>query len=332
MNRGPLAGALVVLGTAGPAKAASPLFVALDYRVHSTSAGCLDERSFRTTVSDQLGYDPFREDASRRVNATTRDTEHATLGIVVWTDGRGTQQGERLLESENRDCAEVTRAMAFAIAVQIQLLATEGGEAGSASMKTEPPTAPTPDTRRPNLLPSQSRADEYLSETPPDRKVRWLAGVGAGAAFGLAPTAAATGRVAIAARFGSVSGEIGGETSLPSTWQAPDGSGFKLRFSLVSLGVCAHWDRFFGCPLGKLGSVSVEGFGVDEPRRSSGFLSEVGARVGLSETFGSRIVGALRLEVLANPSPWTARLNGDDVWTTPAVALTVGANVLWSFP
>ena len=78
--------------------------------------------------------------------------------------------------------------------------------------------------------------------------------------------------------------------------------------------------------------MSVEGFGVDEPRRSSGFLAEVGARVGLSETFGSRIVGALRLEVLANPSPWTARLNGDDVWTTPAVALTVGADVLWSFP
>jgi hypothetical protein len=332
MNRGPLAGVLVVLGTTGPAKAASPLYVALDYEVHSASAGCLDERSFRTSVSDQLGYDPFRDDASRRVNATTRDAEHGTVGVVVWTGARGAQQGERRLESANRDCAEVTRAMAFAIAVQIQLLSSESGEAGNTSTPTEPQKPPTPETRRPDLQPSQPRADPHLGETPRDRKVEWLAGVGAGAAFGLAPTAAATGRVAIAARLGSVSGEIGGETSLPSTWQAPDGSGFELRFSLVSLGVCGHWHRVFGCALGKLGSVSVEGFGVDEPRRSSGVLSEVGARVGLSETFGKKLVGAFRIEGLAHPSPWAARLNGDDVWTAPAAALTVGADLFWSFP
>jgi hypothetical protein len=78
--------------------------------------------------------------------------------------------------------------------------------------------------------------------------------------------------------------------------------------------------------------VSVEGFGVDEPRRSSGVLSEVGARVGLSETFGKKLVGAFRIEGLAHPSPWAARLNGDDVWTAPAAALTVGADLFWSFP
>jgi hypothetical protein len=123
------------LGTASGEVRAPAAHVAL---VYEAGPGCLDAAEFKASVISRLGYDPFAEGASARVVVRIRPAGTPVAGSIAWSDVDGKATGEQGFPSSSRDCLHLSRAMAFALAVQIELLATraERAHGGATSADT----------------------------------------------------------------------------------------------------------------------------------------------------------------------------------------------------
>ena len=115
--------ALVVVLIASPTRARGELLVALDYQTDPALQGCPSAVDFRKAIVRQLGHDPFRDSASRKMLVRLYTTGSRMGGRVEWRDANDQWEGERTFSSRNESCAEMARAMALATAIQIDLLA-----------------------------------------------------------------------------------------------------------------------------------------------------------------------------------------------------------------
>jgi hypothetical protein len=158
-----------------------------------------------------------------------------------------------------------------------------------------------------------------------------MVGAGPALAFGLAPRAAVEGRV-----FGGVLGnrlafELGAEASLPSRYETANAAGFDQSVLAGSVAGCALLGGPSGCLVGKVGRLSIRGFGVDVPNEAFGVLAQIGPRLSFFGNFGERWLGALRVEALVTLVSWEVTLNQREVWRTPLFCLTVGGDVAFLF-
>jgi len=113
--------ATAAIGAPSPARGAADTVVQLEYRA-AEETGCVGESDLRRMVIEQLGHDPFRADGDRRVTVTLSRSDAGFQGRIAWTDARGRSLGERLLLSRGRDCREIAANVAFAVALQLQLV------------------------------------------------------------------------------------------------------------------------------------------------------------------------------------------------------------------
>ena len=316
------------------AGAAPELFVSLDYQIDPALAPCPSEEAFRRSVSEQLGYDPFRDEAPHRVVARARAATPGSEGLLRWLDANGAVEGERLLTSATPSCDDLVREMAFAVVVQIQLfIAAAPPEPAPTAIATAapgpapppPPPAPAPAATRPRHRPR--------AELDPDAQRPWSgsAGLGAFVAYGLSPKVTGWGRLFGEARYRSVSLELGAETSLPWEWRQSDGTGFTGQIALGTLSPCLHAHGFRGCPVAKVGVVRIQGVGVDEVRSPTGPIAQAGLRVGAALAAGRHFTCTPRVEALGTLTHLTVELNGVGVWTTPAATVLGGIDVAYRF-
>ncbi len=119
-----LAASAALALSAAAAHAAPQIFVALEYEVASDTSGCPDADEFRAAVARQLGYDPFRPNADRRVGVHIARKDTGFDGGIKWTDAQGRSVGDRHFTSRRPECREIAASIAFSVAVQIQLLST----------------------------------------------------------------------------------------------------------------------------------------------------------------------------------------------------------------
>jgi hypothetical protein len=323
---------LLLLG-ASPSRADPKLFVVLDYRLDQTLGGCPNEATFTAMVEGQLGYDPFRSPAPLKVVASAGSRAEGLRGTIEWYDASGSRRGERQLSSEHTDCVAFARAMSFAVAVQIQLLAREAE--GSASAPPAPTAAEaSPPRSDAGTKPSQARpaARDVLEPAPhahSDERAPWRFSIGAGpfVAFGMAPRAAPGGRLFAAGRVDWFALEFGAEATLPANYSLAGTAGFDEHVAFGSIAGCAITGRWSFCSVSKLGRYYVRGFGVDLPRDVSGGVMLTGARLMLGQELSGRWLGTLRLESLATLGTWDVTLNQRTVWTTPVVSLSLGVEL-----
>jgi hypothetical protein len=147
-----LGAALVWLGifpAARPARADIPVLVSLDYQADPALADCPSGADFERQIVRQLGRDPFRETAPRRLVVRLFLAGGRLGGRVEWRDAKDEWEGERTFASRRESCSDMARAMALATAIQIQLLAlADAGPPGAAAapaspaVETRPPAAP----------------------------------------------------------------------------------------------------------------------------------------------------------------------------------------------
>ncbi len=312
--------------------AASQTLVKLEYEVDPGVTGCPPAAEFRSTVERQLGYDPFRSAADRRVAVQIGRKGASFDGRIRWSDDRGRWVGDRRLASRRPDCADIATNLAFSVAVQIQLIAT------LAPSTPEPPPpvqasrdapAPAPASVQPAIsLPPRSEAAAPPASEPrptaPARPLKLFLGVGPSLALHLAPHPMGLGRVFASGRVSWISVEIALDAALPATQREADGSGFSLDRFAAGAAVCGHAWAFAACFTTTAGLLRARGLAVDAPASSSGLFSQLGARLGAEEDLGRRLFVAARADALVMLSSWTVRLNETAVWTTPRVGLVVG--------
>lgn len=247
------------------------------------------------------------------------------LGTIEWYDADGARRGERELGSERADCAAFARTLAFAVAVQIQLLGEEDEEQPS-RVETSPPEA------RASATPKDSKSRELPSPPPsPSAAVRetpwrFIGGMGVTGHFGMFPGLVPTGRLFAGLRRRHFGIELGGEASLPGRYRGSSGSGFDHRAAFGSLAGCGFLGLFSACVVGKVGALRVSGVGVDVPYSPAGASALLGARLSLNPELG-RLAGALRLEALAPLLAWGVTLNGQEVFRNWPVVVGLGADV-----
>jgi hypothetical protein len=317
------------------AKAATDTLVRLEYQADE-QGGCTSEDELRRMVADQLGHDPFRPEADRRVAVTIARTDPGFQGRIVWTEANGRRFGERLLSSRSRDCREIAANVAFAVALQLQLVdlgaTNETAEAAAPSPMPQPPKAAEQTNRAPADQAPPSVSAQVPAPSPRAPPGRLVLAVGAGPAvgMGMAPAATALGRLFVVGRYRRLSAEIAADAALPVTQREPDGSGAVVTATGATAAGCGHQSILAACVLGRVGWIHARGMGVDAPSASWARFSEVGARLVAAKDSG-RFVVSLHADGLVMLSQWNVVLNHTVVWTVPRVAGIVGLDVALRF-
>lgn len=327
---------------ASVARAESELLVSLDYELDATHDSCPREHRFRSMVSEQLGYDPFRSAAPLTIaTRASRSPGGELRGSIEWFDVSGARRGERQLSSDEGDCAALARAMSFAIAVQIQLLAQEAEsavaapKASSGHETAQPPSAPSrPSPARQGVRDGRG-PEAALGASEASRGEREplivLLGGGPFVALGMAPRAAPGVRAFAAARHDWFLLELGAEATAPASYSTSDTAGFDEHVALGSVAGCLVLGAWSICSVNKIGRVYVRGFGVELPREASGTMMLTGGRLTLSRELAGRWLAAPRVECLLPMGSWDVTLNRRRVWTTPGVSASLGIDLAWFF-
>jgi hypothetical protein len=326
---GAVATVAITATSAGAAPAPPQLVVVLSYQLDPELHGCTSEAEFRDSVVKQLGYDPFRSEAAHRVVAEVSETESGIEGRLAWADANGNPEGERRLSSQGQDCGGFLKNMAFAIAVQIQLMSsTESGSSSSAAPAS--PIAPPPKTSPPpKTTPVAPASPKPGGPTP-----KWSLALGAGpiAELGVVPSMAGGFRLFAAARGNTLSLELSPELTLPVTFRRADGTGFSATSYAATLVPCARRGRLALCAVGMLGVLAVRGFGVDDARSPSSFVARAGLRLAFDQPLSEHLALGAHADGLATLTPRTVLLNEVPVWTTPNLGLMVGIDLAVLLP
>ena len=333
---------LGAIATAGlPARktvaAEADFFITLQYALDSSVGGCPTEAEFRKTVVHQLGYDPFRDDASLSVLIRVGGTARAVNGQVDWRNENGKDMGERRFLAKDGNCPNLLTEIGFAVALQIQLLRTTAPTDHTESTSPKPPDpdvvvlAVLPQVaQEPNLAASVSERRESPDPliTPQDssRWPMWL-GIGPSTSWGVSPSMTANARLFLGARRNNMSLEIGAEANLPSTARQTNHSGFRESLLGASMAVCTHRHAISGCALGKVGQVRVSGFGVDQPRSATGMAGQAGLRLAAAMKLGGPWSVSARLDALGLLTPFTVELNQVELWKMPRLSALAGIDL-----
>ena len=330
----------IVIGAillAGRAQAQEPQeqLVDLKYDVDPVLQGCPGAVEFRSIVAGQLGYDPYRPGAALGVEVRVRAAESGLEGTIDWSAADANKLGERRFTSRNQDCREMMTTVGFVVAVQIQLMATEKAKTSPPHSDNEQSThsqqdgADLPPPVRSVTL--TIRSFEVHPASSDSTKWTTLVGLGSSVAFGLAPHALVQGRLFLALQRGWVGLEAGAEASLPSTSRETYGGGHRDELFLGTLAACGYEGPFAACGVGKLGQILVRGTGVDKPASPSGFLAQVGPRLGYSLGLGNHLALLGRIEALYLLTPWTIDLNQVQVWRMPRFSGVAGIDLAARF-
>ena len=287
------------------------------------AAMCTGADALRRTVAERLGYDPFWESAPSLVEVNLdRDHGGTFTATLHFRDARGAET-TKVLDSSARDCAVLTAASAFAIAVAIEESAQREVADDRAREPLEPPpTAPRPSRPAVRAIPSPAPAPDATPAVA-------IIAAGAGS-VGLLPRAAAgfdlRGRVGLGRGFAVSLGLAHyPEVRLDDNFEIGATHG---RLGLCSLAVQRGPTALHACAHAHIVStlVIVRALEpIDPGTRLSG-----GASIGPTLT---RSIGPLFLVLgveLFVPAPRLAfQLVGSErvVYTTPAAAFLFGLGV-----
>jgi hypothetical protein len=300
---------------------------------YSAAPGCPGAREFQAVVTGRLGYSPFRADARDRVTVRIEAAGHTLEGRLEWKGDAGGLIGEHAFPSRSRDCGELARAMGFALALQIQLMATTGAES-RASAAVPPASVPPVETvAAPPPLPIVKAPQPAITSRDTTSSGPHLAGpsitLGVGAAVGIdvAPTTVAVGRLLGTLEWSHVAVELAAELSGPSATHRADGAGFSQQQLLASLAGCGVRGRWSTCVVAKLGEMRVVGEGIDVRATSFGLVAQAGLRLALTQRLGSRLRVTAHADGLALITQGVVTLDATPVWRTPRLAASFGADL-----
>lgn len=301
-------------GDAQPAR----MGVILDYEAPPE---CPSIDDFKNTVTERLGYDAFDGQATNHVIVQLSARSHGFEGHIEWRDAGGKWVGDRTFPSRSEDCRDLHRAVAFALALQIQLSAFAQSAPRETQDEVKPPPPPPPVVQAPATPPAEKRAPATLA-----------IGVGGLMGFGLSSA-----YVPLARLFGTIawtrlSIEASAEAGWPTVTRRADGAGFSQRLLLAGVAGCGRAAAWSACVLAKAGRVLVSPKDVDIPLSPSGAVVETGLRLAFTKSLGQYAFVAAHADGLLRLIQWTVTLDDIPVWTAPRFAAIVGIDAGVRFP
>ena len=311
----------------------------LRYDVDTSLPGCWDESDFKKRVIHRVGYESFRDDAAAIVSVRVDGATGAIGGNVDWQDASGAKMGERHFVAKDGNCGKLLAEMAFAVALQIQMLGlapkgtpdTPSTEDVGTSTAAPSSAAPEPESRPSPEHTAQPEAPQAQPEEPPPRVSSMWLGLGPQAAVGIAPSPLFAGRIFFGLRRGRFSFELGGEASYPETFHRWGGSGFRELLLAGSLAFCHHESFAAACLLGKAGELRLAGEGLDVQLSPAAFVAHAGVRLGANVEFSKSWFAAIHVDGLVLITPCTVEISGSQIWEMPRLAAFAGLDIAARF-
>ena len=321
-----------------PVSAKPPAFtVALEYQA---APNCPTAEALETAIVARLGYDPFTEDAPNHVSVQIVPRASSLDGRIEWRDADGQWAGDQSFNMASGDCLRLTRTMALALAVQIQLLRGDlhtspeasPERAGDAKPATKsatetPPVKPADESSTTTANHGSPAASAAQRTAKRDAPPVFALGVGPAVSFGMAPYPIALGRVFGQLAWQRASIQLAAETSLASTFRRADGAGISEQVLLLSVAGCEAFGRWNACLVIDAGTVSLTGRDIDHPTSAHLPFVDAGLRGGFNQPLGERAFINAHADGLVVLTRWTASLDEVPVWTTPRFAAAIGIDV-----
>lgn len=305
----------------------------LVYSRSTDAASCPDEQALRRAVAARIGYDPFFAWATRTIVAGVTRRDGVYLATVELVDEAGTSHGARELRAEG-ECTELLDAVALAIAIAIDPQSLTRQPAAA------PPPVPgpaAPEERRDTVpsmgAPATVDAPEPAHPAvPPVAPLHVELAAGAVASGGVAPAPAVGLALSGGLRWPWFSLSLEGRIDAPASTNAQGGGEVTSWLVLAGLAPCLHLGPVFACALAQGGSMQSWSSGVPNTQSASAPWWAVGGRVGALVPMVGATLLRVRTDVLADLDPATLTLNGAAAWRAPALAVSLGADVVVRFP
>lgn len=286
--------------------------------IYEPAAGCPEQPALEAAVSARLGYWPFQAGASRRAEVRLKPQGVGLQGTLKLLEG-DTSLGRRSFESAAGDCAELVSLLelALAIAIDPQAKFKPPGPAEPEAQPSSPPprsmaaptTAAVPSATAPS--PEETRSPVHLS-----------AGLSASLLTGLSPTPTAGFGLEVALRWRALEVSLGGRGNLASVVPQLETTSFS-----VSLAACGLLGYLSICGLGSGAVLQL----TAPARRVSQPVALVGAQVGGRFEVLDRLWLLPFIQALGIPTRVSVVSGVEEVWTTPAVAISAGLSVRFEF-
>jgi len=287
----------ILVGVAAAARAESEPRYALSYE-RPAGLGCPSAAALRAEVALELGYDPFTDEAViTSIVVAIHAAAHGVRGRIEMREIDGVSLGARDLTAGS--CAELTPALALAIAVAIDPLRAGTSRAPpAAAPATAPPatatTAPatTAATAPPGIARPAARRPRFVDA------IRLRMAVGAGASIDSAPGPAFgfAARVGAATPRASLSLELRGD--LPAGRETLGGSAVASLMAVL-LVACAHHRGLGVCALGGAGGQEVSGSGYLSAKSFWVPWAALGGRIELALPVSRQLAVTLHVDLLA---------------------------------
>ena len=276
--------------------------------------------------------------------------EPTIAGRIEWRDHDGKWTGDHTFPSRSNDCGELVRAMGFALALQIDLLAAarsaESASEAAPHRHDEPAPSPVTTPAAPAVPAPPAPPIAVNPVVPPrpaagrtqNRRTPAARGPSSVSVSELLwdsvghPTPSPSVACLVVWRWSHASLELGLEADAPATTRRNDNAGFSQRLVLSAAAGCGIYERWRACLLGKVGRVHVEGKDIDVPASPWGTLFETGIRAAIRQPLGSRAFLEARAEGLVKLATWTVYLDRAAIWSTPRLTETIGIDFGVVFP
>lgn len=298
----------VTLQTGAPVEHAH---LRLDYARAEGAERCPSAHTLEQWVTAYLGYSPWHPDARETLHARVSVVDHALVARVERRGPDGSPKGRRVLRSDNRDCEELTAAMALAIAISV--------DPNVVTRPAPPPSAFPPHNPVPPRRKTSSSSLRYFGELR--YRLAW------GSASEPSPGAV------LAAGLQYNRWSLATEAALDAP-VALESSGRRawLGFTTTSLVPCHHVAWMAACGLATLG---VARWGSDPPvtfSPSTVGYAALGARwtVELPLSSALHLVGGVDGQAVLTRIHLRHRPSGEPLWDAPAASLVAhgGARML----
>jgi hypothetical protein len=307
---------------AAPALAQERAAASLDYEV-GEQLGCPSEDAFRDAVAGRLGYDPFREDAPRRIHARIDRAGPRLRGRVKVLDADGKAAGSRQLESAENECAELVSSLAMAVSILLDPLAATG-----VPTKPPPPAPPARPSCPACPPPRPVPCPEPEPETDP---ARLFAGAGLGASLGLTPGVALGPSVLVGLTWSRLSLALQGRADV--TPVSPEAEGQRVTAAVFSAGPrgCGWVGVALGCVGAQAGIFQGRGVDLVAPSTQTGAFVSADVAAGLAIPLWQDTHLELLAELRAPLSRTSLLVDDQTVWTAPPLAAGLRVGLTYAF-
>lgn len=325
---------LTLLGV-GPFALADASPAKLVYERGPGADACPDEAGIRRDVAARLGHDPFVESADRTVAAKIVRDGSKLRGTIELKEASGKITGARSLESKQLDCKELASAMTLAISLALDPLAgapPKPSASASASASAPPPpsvsvTSPPPPPPPPS---ASASAPPPPAQPPPEPHGALRVSLGAFAGMGFGPRNTLALVAAAGYRTPRWSFDLEGRRDVPLAATVGAGTATSSIFG-ATLVPCLLRGPLSVCGLLSVGALQASGGDVATPRSETAFWAAAGVRIATELQVWGPVALAFHADVLVPFVRTTLQLNGEDVYTTSAIAVAGGLRFVVRF-